>query len=413
MAKSDTEVVIVGGGAAGIAAGRRLHEAGVDCLIVEARTRLGGRAWTITDASGSALDLGCGWLHSADRNPWSEIAEAQGRTFDKTPPPWTRLAMTNGFPAAEQIEFRRASQEFFARIGPAVAAGDDRPASALLEPGNRWNGLITAIGTYIGGAEFDRMSALDFDRYDDTEVNWRLLEGYGATVVAHGDGVPAVFDCPVEKIDHRGKRLRIETAKGVIAADRAIVTLPTTVLAQSDGFFSPALPEKTGAASRLPLGLADKLFISLDRAEEFERDSSLFGRTDRAGTGNYHFRPFGRPMIEAYFGGRLAHDLETAGEDAFFDHALSELVSQFGTDFARRVRPLHIHRWGADRYARGCYSYAVPDAANERAVLAAPVDGRLFFAGEACSRHDFSTAHGGYLTGLAAADQALAAGKRQ
>ncbi|MDI1347357.1 MAG: FAD-dependent oxidoreductase, partial [Pseudolabrys sp.] len=66
-----------------------------------------------------------------------------------------------------------------------------------------------------------------------------------------------------------------------------------------------------------------------------------------------------------------------------------------------------------DPYARGSYSYAMPGAAGERAVLAAAVDDRLFFAGEACSAHDFSTAHGGYLTGVAAADQAIAARRRE
>ena len=71
-----------------------------------------------------------------------------------------------------------------------------------------------------------------------------------------------------------------------------------------------------------------------------------------------------------------------------------------------------IHPWGNDPYALGSYSYAMPGAAGERAVLTAAVDDRLFFAGEACSAHDFSTAHGGYLTGIAAADQAIAARKR-
>ena len=74
MPGSDVEVVVVGGGAAGVAAARRLCDVGVDCLVVEARTRLGGRAWTVTDESGFALDLGCGWLHSADRNPWVAVA---------------------------------------------------------------------------------------------------------------------------------------------------------------------------------------------------------------------------------------------------------------------------------------------------------------------------------------------------
>jgi monoamine oxidase len=89
MPHDDTEVAIIGGGAAGLAAARRLTEAGVPCLIVEARSRLGGRAFTVTE-SGFAMDLGCGWLHSAERNPWTHIAQRQGRTVDKTPPPWER-----------------------------------------------------------------------------------------------------------------------------------------------------------------------------------------------------------------------------------------------------------------------------------------------------------------------------------
>jgi len=133
----------------------------------------------------------------------------------------------------------------------------------------------------------------------------------------------------------------------------------------------------------------------------------------RAGTGTYHLRPFGRPQIEAYYGGQLAHDLEAGGARAFFDFAVSELVGLLGSDFVRRVKPMHIHLWAADPYARGSYSYAVPGAADCRAALAAPVDERLFFAGEACSRHDFSTAHGGYLTGVVAADQAIAAQSRR
>ena len=72
-----------------------------------------------------------------------------------------------------------------------------------------------------------------------------------------------------------------------------------------------------------------------------------------------------------------------------------------------------IHRWGADPFSRGAYSYALPGKAGCRAQLAEAVDDRLFFAGEACSKNDFSTAHGGYLTGVAAAEQAIAARKRR
>jgi monoamine oxidase len=411
MANGDYEVVVVGGGAAGVAAARRLHTAGVRCLIIEARPRLGGRAWTVAGPSGSALDLGCGWLHSADRNPWTVVAQEQNRTIDKTPPPWRRRS-TVGFPEGQQREFIEAQEQFSARVSERAARKPDVSAATLLERGNRWNDLINAVGTYISGAELDQVSALDYDNYDDTGVNWRVVEGYGTTIAACGEGLPAVLGCPVNRINHHDKRLKVETSQGVVAADQVIVTLPTTLLAENPGLFSPGLPQKTEAAQGLPLGLADKLFLTLTDPEEFEKDSRMFGATDRTATATYHFRPFGRPQIEAYFGGRLARELEAGGERAFFDFALSQLTSLLGSAFRDRVNLIRIHGWSSDPYSRGSYSYARPGMADCRTKLAVPVDDRLFFAGEACSQHDFSTAHGGWITGVAAAEQALSARTR-
>ena len=263
MANSDTEVAIIGGGAAGVAAAHRLHGAGVAYLIVEARTRLGGRALTSTER-GFAMDLGCGWLHSAERNPWSEIAQRQGRTIDKTPPPWERPSLEIGFPLAEQREYRQAQREFDERLDEAMQHDGDSPASAYLEPGCRWNALLNAVSTYYSGAELDRISARDLAKYREDNMNWRVTEGLGTTVEAYGAGLPVVLDCPVRRIDHTGKRLGIDTAKGTIAADHAIVTLPTAALTEP-GLFSPALPQKIEAAAGLPLGFADKLFLSLER----------------------------------------------------------------------------------------------------------------------------------------------------
>ena len=408
MARSEVEVLIVGGGAAGIAAARRLRDAKVDALLIEARDRLGGRAWTV-EAGGFPVDLGCGWLHSGDRNPWTVIAEGQGRAIDKTPPPWTRPSALLGVPTFDGTALGEALWGFRHRADSLDEGEADRPAAAFLEPGGRWNNLINAVSTFYSGAELDRVSARDLARYDDTGVNWRVAGGYGAVIAAYGGDLPVEFGCKAERIDRRGARLRVETNRGAIAADAVIVTLPSNVLAEQPELFLPALPDKTAAAAGLPLGLADKLFLSLADAEQFEIESRAFGDVGRAATAAYQFRPFGRPLIEAYFGGALAAGLEAGGQAAFFDFAVSELVGLFGGDIARRVAPLRLHCWGSDPLARGSYSYALPDKADGRAVLAAPVEGRLFFAGEACSRNDFSTAHGAFRTGFAAADQAIAA----
>lgn len=404
----DIEVAVIGGGAAGIAAARRLHSAGVSCLLVEARSRLGGRAWTIPGPGGTRLDLGCEWLHSGDKNPWTEIAEAAGHVVDHSIAPWIRRSVGPNFPPDAQADFQQARGAYYERLDALAQRAEDAPAADALEPGNRWNPLMIAIGTYISGAELDRISAHDLEAYADTGVNWRIQAGYGTAIAGHGEGLPVALDCPVTRIEHGGRRVVLHTSRGEIVADRAIVALPTDLLADGSVSFSPALPDKQAAAAGLPLGLADKLFLSLEDAEEFEPDSRLFGRVDCAGTGNYHFRPFGKPLIEAYFGGTCAAELEKGGEAAFFDFATEELTGVLGAEFARRIKPIASHQWAADPFARGSYSYALPGMAGCREILAAPVDEKLFFAGEACSPLDYSTAHGAYRTGIAAAEQILA-----
>ena len=410
---SDTEVVIIGGGAAGIAAARRIVDAQLGCLLLEARSRLGGRAWTSTEHSAFPIDLGCGWLHSADRNPWRDAAEAQRRSIDKTPPPWMRPSAPIGFPLSEQLAFLKAQQEFHHRLDSLSEEQPDVASASFLEPREQWNALINAVSTYVSGAELDRVSARDFGRYADSGVNWRVVEGYGTVIATHGHGLPVTLGCPVRLIDHRGRRLKVETTNGPIVADAAIVTVPSAILAEETMRFIPPLAKKTEAAAGLPLGLADKLFLSLAQPEEFDKDSRLFGRVDRSETGVYHVRPFGRPQIEGYFGGRLAADLEAGGVAAFADFAIRELVGLLGTHFANRVRPVKLHPWGVDPFSRGSYSYALPGKADCRTELAATVDDRLFFAGEACSQNDFSTAHGAYLTGIAAAERLIAARGRK
>lgn len=405
----DVDVVVIGAGAAGIAAARRLVEKRLSVLVLEARDRLGGRAWTHA-VDGLALDLGCGWMHSADENEWAQIASARADfTIDKTPPPWNRRAGTLGWPAERERDFRAAIARFYARLEQAGAAEPDRPAVELLEPGGRWNALLSAMSTWINGAELPHISVHDWASYHDTGVNWRVTQGYGALMEAHGGGLDVRLECPATRIDHSGRRLRIETPSGTIAARAAVVAVPTSIIATEALRFDPPLPEKLEAAHALPLGLDDKLFLRVDAPDDLPREGRLFGAIDDTRTGSYHLRPFGRPVIEGYFGGALARDLEQQGDAAFAAFAADQLAAHYGGDFRKRLSLLAISSWDRDPFARGSYSYARVGHTAARAVLAAPVNGRLFFAGEACSRNDFSTAHGAYRTGVAAAEGVMRA----
>ncbi len=405
---SEVDVAVIGAGSAGVAAGRRLLAAKLNFVVLEARARVGGRAWTV-EAGGFPLDVGCGWLHSGDINPWTKIAEAEGLTVDRSPPPWGTPALAFGFSAAEQAEFRAAWEAFYARLDRATEQDRDRPLADFLEPGSKWNARLNAISTYINGVELDRASVCDYAAYEDSGVNWRVAEGYGTAITVHAKLLPVAFDCAVKVIDLSGKRLRIETAQGEVTARAAIVTVPSQLIAEEAIRFSPALPEKIEAAAGLPLGLADKAYLSLAGDERLPRESRLFGKIHPAGAASYHIRPFGRPVIEGYFGGKLASALEEAGGGALAAFAIDDLASLVGNDFRAKLNVLAASSWSRDPFARGSYSYALPGCESARAKLAAPVDDRLFFGGEACSPHHFSTAHGAYEAGAAAAEQAIAA----
>lgn len=158
------------------------------------------------------------------------------------------------------------------------------------------------------------------------------------------------------------------------------------------------------AASQLPLGLANKVFLSLAEPEAIPPESHLLGRFDSARTASYYLRPFGRPVIECFIGGILARELEAAGDAAAVDFVVGELRGLLGAEFARGLAPLAVTAWGREPTILGSYSHALPGSASARGVLAAPVDERLVFAGEACSPRDFSTAHGAWQSGIAAAE---------
>jgi monoamine oxidase len=405
---TDRDVIIIGAGAAGLGAAWRLKSAGVPVRVVEARGRMGGRAFTAREPSGLPIELGCAWLHSADENDLTGLALQSGLTVDKTLPPWRTQLNGIGFQAADQAAFQAALERLFEDIYAAADAPADQPADRLLDPDSRWNPLLDAISTYMNGVELDRLSVRDFRNYHDSGVNWRITEGYSRLMTALSAGIDVTLECPASLIDHSGPQLRIATSRGDLRARAVIVTVPTGVLSAGGLRFHPALPDKTDAAAVLPLGLADKVFLRLDGAEEFPKDSHLYGAIDRARTGTYHLRPFGRPLIEAYFGGGYARDLEAGGEAAFASAAVGELASLLGEDIRKRLHPLSATAWERDPYARGSYSHALPGHAGARLILAAPVDGRLFFAGEACMVNDFSTAHGAWRSGIAAAGAAIA-----
>jgi monoamine oxidase len=396
------DVAIVGGGAAGIAAARQLSASGRSVLLIEALPQLGGRARTKL-LQGMPLDLGCGWLHSARHNALATLAEEQGWELDRREAAWHRQLHNLHFPVSDQREAWAAYERLGERLHRDPPQSDAAGDALALD--DRWRPFIDGLSSFINGTEIDQLSVADYLAYEDasTDDNWRLPGGYGAFIVQLGAGIPLALGTTVQAI-RQDKDIVLETGNGTIRARSAIVAVSTPVLAQGCIRFSPQVNDHLDAASHLPLGLADKVFLSVANPEGVPEESHLRGRYDRSATGSYYLRPFGRPLIECYLGGSWAHSLEQAGAEAAGSFAIGELRALLGADFARGLAPITATCWAQEATIGGSYSHALPGHAEARMTLARPVSERLCFAGEACSQHEFSTAHGAWHSGLVAAD---------
>src|ERR1700712_5620821 len=134
---SSVDVAIIGAGAAGLGAAHALQNSGLSVIVLEARDRVGGRAHTILAAPDIVFDLGCGWLHSADKNSFAKIAQQLNFEIDKTRPPWREQSFDTGFSHSERQDFIAALDAFYDRAEQAAQRSGDDTASHYLEPRNR------------------------------------------------------------------------------------------------------------------------------------------------------------------------------------------------------------------------------------------------------------------------------------
>lgn len=400
------DAVIVGAGSAGIAAARRLVAAGRRVMVMEARDRVGGRAWTVDLPGVGPMDFGCHWFHSADRNPLVPFARGLGFAIDEHDGRWGEAWSRRVLGPAGFAGWQDYAGAFWDAVEDCATTGRDVPCAELAPPG-AWRPWLDGIMTFATGAGLADVSALDLGRALETNVNWRCAAGYGAVIARAAADVPVTLSAPVTAVRLTRDGVEVDGPRGAVAARRAIVAVPTPLY--DTIVFEPGLPDaKRAAIADLPLGTDDKVHLAVEGTPFGpHEDRQIAARHDRAETGSYHLHPFGRPVVEGFYGGPTARALEDEGLDAAAAFAVEELVSVFGHDVARRLRPVSMTGWVRDPWTRGAYSYARPGRADARTALAAPVEDRLFFAGEACSVRNPASCHGAWETGVAAAEAVL------
>ena len=403
---TDTDIVIIGAGAAGIGAARRLASLGADFIWLEASHRVGGRGYTEEILPGVPFDLGCHWMHSASLNPMVGFADELGFTYSKQGYP--RAGFINGkwITPAEVEEFGTFYERQEELMEEKIGVSSDCSVYEATDRESKWTALFDYYQSLDCSHDVDQISVRDQLRYNDTDENWPLKEGYGSLLAKLCGKIPVSLNSAVRNVDWSGRTIKLETTAGTITANKVIVTVSTGILGAGDIRFTPDLPDwKQEAIAALPLGNHNRICIGFDR-DVFGPDA-CDGFTSGDEDGDYfsiNIKPFGAHYAVGVTGGRFADWLERAGQQASVDYMQQKLKSAFGSEITKHASAQIVTAWRGDPWVKGAYSGAIPGQAHQRAELARPLDDRVFFAGEATSEEFFATAHGAYLSGIAAAE---------
>ncbi len=400
--EAEPDVVVVGAGAAGLAAARSILESGHSVTLIEARNRIGGRTWTESDTFGFPYDRGAQWLHHASSNVWISYAQRHG--FGVYPDDGTEYLFRNRRALRERDlnKYYAALEAFFERTREESRGKPDRPVSDYLRDEDRYADTIEAriVHDWIG-ADAEDLST-EYLLFDGENNDWMVREGLGTLIAHYGRDVPVHLDTSAQEIRWGGKGVAVVTNAGVIRASAVVITASTGVLSEGAIKFTPRLPSsKVEAFHAFPMGSYNH--ISLLYSEDvFGLGADQFVTPFAEGSlqpGVYtNIKDTG--LVEIYVGGSFGRELEFAGPAVAEDYGAKYIDDLLGTDASSKLVKSTFSQWSLDPWTRGSYAYARVGGLEYREALRAPIANRVFFAGDACTPEGFSSVSRAYETGI-------------
>lgn len=405
----EVDVVIVGAGAAGIAAARRIAATGRSFAIIEANDHVGGRCITDTKTFGTPFDRGAHWINLPEHNPIAKLAGA-GFRIEQAPRGQRLRVGRRPSREGEREDFLVAQVRSQRAIAEAVRGKlDTSCARALPHDLGDWGATIEfVLGPYGCGKDLAEVSAFDFAKADERGIDATCRRGYGALLAHLAEGLPVTLSTQVGRIDW-SRGIQVETNRGQFSARSIIVTASTNVLASGLIKFDPELPKPVGDAfTKLSLGSYDHVALELaGNPLDLLHDDVVFEKAKGPETAALLGNLNGSNVCLVTVGGRFGRDLAAHGEAAMTAFAIDWLAGLYGSDVKKAVKRRATTNWNKQPFILGAASAAVPGGQPARRLLMQPLHERIWFAGEATHETLWGTVGGAWESGDRAAAAVL------
>jgi len=405
----EADIVVIGAGAAGIAAARRVMAANRKVIVVEAASQVGGRCLTDTATFDVPFDRGARWMHNPDTNPMIRLGRAAELEITTAPSGQKiRIGRRNARPG-ETEEFLAALVRANRAIDEASRKSDVSCASVLPKDLGDWAGTAEfVLGANFSGKDLKDLSVGDKARAQDRNTAIACRQGLGTLVARLGEQVPLSLSTPASRISWGSRDVTVETPSGKINARAAIITVSSNVLAAGNIKFNPDIPKRvTDAATKLSLGSYDRIALQMPgNPLGLARDDIIIEQSSSTRTALMFANMGGSSLCSIDVAGSFGRDLSAQGEAAMVAFAVEWLGKLFGSEAAAAVKKSSATRWNAAPFALGAMSAAGPGGQASRKALSEPV-GCMYFAGEATHETLWGTIDGAWESGERAAESAL------
>jgi monoamine oxidase len=405
---AEFDVVIIGAGAAGIAAARRIAAAGRRYALIEAADRIGGRCITDTRTFGVPFDRGARWIHFPASNPVTRLAPRG--SIEIYPAPQSqkvRIGLRNAR-EGELEDFLSAQVRATRAIAEAARKGDPACAQALPNDLGDWRPTVEfVLGPLTCGKDLAQVSAADFARAPERRADAFCRQGFGALLASLGAGLSVQLGTPASAID-LSRGVAVETPKGTIAARTAIVKVSTSVICSGRIRFTELPRRFADACNNVSLGSYDHIALELlGNPLGLESDDLVFEKSSNRQTGAILANVSGTTLCLVEVAGSFGRELSAQSEAAMVDFAADWLAKLYGAEVKKAVNRASATRWNADPRFLGAMSAAAPGAQAARRILSEPIHEAVWYAGEAAHERLWGTVGGAWESGERAAASVL------